>query len=231
MGTKCVVKEYDAVGGPATSSKDRQGNEQGPTENGTYVVAGAWPHQGSALYKDWSTIPWGAPLREEPDGSISVKMKGKWQPTSKFSRVSRADIIDEYFRLYGKNEVPKKWVFNDFGHVAVFMFKDTNGNLKIDKKLGEKIHPEFMHTTPPDEATEARGGTAILTESHGCIHVKPSDIDEMLAKGYIKPKRTLVVHSYSETFPLGLMCSESGKEPFEVHFYPGLKKIYVLGEM
>lgn len=229
MGTKCIVKTYDAVGGPSTSGTDQNGNAFGPTDTGSYVFAGAWPHGNSKLYKAWSTIPWGTPIREESNGSVSVKMNGKWQPLSKFSTVSPASLKSRYLSLYGKNEIPKKWVFNDFGHVTAFVFKDVNNNGVRDKN--EPIHDEFIHTTPDDEASTAKGIAFTLKNSHGCVHVKPKDIDEMIAKGYIKKSNVFVVHAYTESTPLGMQCSESAKAPFEVHFYPGIEKIYIFGEL
>lgn len=42
-------------------------------------------------------------------------------------------------------------------------------NRKLDPALGEKIHGEFFHTTPGDEAATALKNAVKLEPSHGCI--------------------------------------------------------------
>jgi len=219
---------YDAVGGPALEHTGADGYSAGPTDEGSYIMAGAWKQSKSKLYPAWSTLAWGTPLRENTDGSISVYVDGKWQPLFNFTKVTRDEIKEMYYQLYGKSEIPKTWVFNDFGHLTTYYFKDKNNNKKLDK--GERIESELIHTTPPDEANTALGIKVELSESHGCVHVKPRDIDEMVARGYIAKGNAFVVHSYSEKTPTDIPCADA-KAPFEVHFFPGPKKIYVFGEI
>jgi hypothetical protein len=130
--------------------------------------------------------------------------------------------------LYGSYSLPKTWVFNDFGHITCYFYKDKNGNRRLDRDLGEQIHREYFHTTPDDEADMAAGKAVALQESHGCIHLKPNDIDMMISKGYFKQGNLVVVHPYGDTVPDWTQNS-AGVKPFEVHFFPGVKKVVVTG--
>ena len=38
----------------------------------------------------------------------------------------------------------------------------------------------------------------VLGHSHGCEHIHPKDLDEMVSKGYIRPGTIFVVHGYDE---------------------------------
>ena len=55
------------------------------------------------------------------------------------------------------------------------------------------------------------------------------DIDEMGAKGYLAPGNTFVVHDYKDALPAKFPVGD-GHKPFEVHFYPGPKKLVVFGQ-
>jgi len=223
MATKLIVATYDAVGGPRVPIKGGDGLTMGPTDQGNYVMAYCGRHT-SPTYRYWSRIPWGASLKEEK-GVLKVFVKGRWQPLRNFTPATKNEILDRHEALYGVRKVPPKWVFNDFGHMTCKFFRDKNRNRRLD--AGEKIHPEYIHTTPDDEAQSAMGAPVILVESHGCVHVKPKDIDEMGKKGYLKAGNSVIVHKYTETAPVAPVGA--GKAPYEVHFFPGSKKIVVKG--
>lgn len=129
------------------------------------------------------------------------------------------------YNLYNKYIVPDKWLFNDFGHQTCYFFKDVNKKFRLDKK--EHIHSEFIHTTPTNEAETAKGEHVLLEYSHGCIHIKPKDIDDMIAKNYLKKGNLLIVHSYDRAAPIDPV--QSGRNPFEVHFYPRASQILIFG--
>ncbi len=222
-----VAEEFSAVGGPGKVSMGGDGFVRGPTDPGTYVVAYCGRHT-SRRYPDWSGIPWGTPLKEDK-GELWVEMKkGVWEKLSAYSRVSRADVEDQYALLYGTKKVPPTWVFNDFGHKTCFLFKDHNGNRKMDGK--ERIHGEFLHTTPPDEANTALGLRVSLDESHGCVHLKPVDIDVMDANGYLRRGNRVMIHKYSELTHKFPKAKGAVTKPYEVHFFPGLRRFVVLGQ-
>lgn len=235
MGTlqqrkKVVVAIYDAMGGPEKPEMGRDGNMKTPTKQGQFTVEKCAPHVSVHRYKHWSGVSWGTPLREQK-GKLEVYMARSkvWMPLENFTPVTKDEILQEHERLYGKYEIPNKWVFNDFGHMTCYYFKDVNGNKKLDGK--EHREGDMIHPTPGNEAQAARGTPNVEIElggSHGCIHVKPADIDEMIEKSYMKPGNPIFVHPFAENPPSGAVDLH-GRFPYEVHFYPMYQKIVVKG--
>ncbi len=225
MTSKVLVRSYSAFGGPEFSFMASDGHEAGPTDEGEYRVAYCGRHS-SKRYPTWSKIPWGAKLKDE-GGAIIVLFEGKWRRLSDVVELSKTDIEEYHYQLYRTRVVPSTWVFNDFGHVTCFLYKDRNRNGRRDRN--EPIHGEFIHTTPVNEAQSDPNlhQPVVLEESHGCIHLQPVDIDDMIRRGYIRKNAAVVVHRYADrriVVPRG-----SGHAPFEVHFFPGMKQILVLG--
>jgi hypothetical protein len=222
---KTILEEFDAVGGPAKRRIGSDGFVAGPTDAGEYLVAYCGRHT-SRRYPHWSSIPWGTPLKEEK-GELMVQLRGTWEKLAKYSPVTRADVVRQHGLLYGTGKVPTTWVFNDFGHVTCYLFRDLNFNGILDSR--ERIHGEFLHTTPSDEAATSLGLRFSLGESHGCVHLRPLDIDRMIAKGYLRRGRRVVIHRYSErTIPFR-RTGASARSSFEVHFFPGIQKLFVVG--
>jgi hypothetical protein len=93
-------------------------------------------------------------------------------------------------------------VFNDFGANAVRYFVDLNKNRKLDGR--EHLSGEMIHTTPENEAQDAKKETVTLAPSHGCIHVKPSDREALLKAGAFARGTDLVIHKYGEKVPATL---------------------------
>ncbi|HVT08035.1 MAG TPA: hypothetical protein VHO67_11295 [Polyangia bacterium] len=134
----------------------------------------------------------------------------RWRPVRDvIPDVTTADIQHEYERLYGRtglydpdgDRIPDRWVFNDFGPWAVRYFADKNRDGRLDG--GERLSGEMIHTTPEDEAQNARGERVHLAESHGCIHVSPRGRDKLLAVGAFQPGTELIIHTYQENLPEG----------------------------
>jgi hypothetical protein len=225
---RAVVASFDAVGGPSKLSKADDGYWAGPTDAGEYRVSHCGRHS-SPSYPDWSKIRWGSEIREV-GGAVQVMHDGKWQALKVLSpRLEKKDIMSRHLELYGKYELPKTWVFNDFGHMTCYFYKDRNRNKRLDKDAGESIHREYFHTTPDDEAASAAGKPVTLTPSHGCIHLKPKDIDAMIAAGYLKGGNRVVVHRYKDKLP-AWGSDAAAVAPFEVHFFPGASKVLVTGQ-
>ena len=225
--TRVKIATFDAVGGPAALVRAADGYVAGPTDEGTYRVARCGKHS-SPSYPVWSKIRWGSELKEEK-GTVLVKHDGRWQPIASLSpTLDKAAIAQRNLELYGKHELPTKWVFNDFGHMTCYFYKDKNNNAKLDKDLGERVHTEYFHTTPDDEADDAAGKPFTLGESHGCIHLRPKDIDEMINKGYFKAGNTVVVHKYKAKIPRW-DSDTGGTAPYEIHFFPGARQVVVVG--
>jgi hypothetical protein len=227
MTQRVKVGTFDAVGGPSALQKASDGFVAGPTDAGLYRMVRCGKHS-SPSYPDWSKIRWGSGLKEE-GGEIKVMHDGRWQALKKVSpRMTKEALMQRNLDLYGKYELPSTWVFNDFGHITCYFFKDKNNNRKLDKDLGETVHKEYFHTTPDDEAATALGKPVTLSQSHGCIHLKPKDIDAMMDKGYFKAGNAVVVHKYDEKVPFWI-SNPSGVAPFELHFFPGERKVIVVG--
>jgi hypothetical protein len=226
MARQVIVAKYDAVGGPEVAAIGGDGFTAGPTDAGRYRVAYCGKHS-SRRYATWSKIKWGTEIKEE-GGNVLVKHKGKWTALSNLTTVDKDDLVNYYEELYGKKELPKKWVFNDFGHMTCYFYKDRNKNRRLDADKGEKVHGEFFHTTPRTEAETDLGLPVLLDESHGCIHVKPNDIDKMIKSGHMKSGNSVVIHGYRERMPAGPVDAK-GKAPFSLHFYQGEKTLLVYG--
>ena len=63
------------------------------------------------------------------------------------------------------------------------------------------------------------------------MHVKPNDIDEMIAKKYMSIGNQVVIHPYDDDpGVLGLRNDQSGQAPFVIHVFPGKFKILIEGE-
>ena len=98
---------------------------------------------------------------------------GKWGSVKNAIGISRSDLISYYQALSNIKKSPDKWLFNDFGPVAIRFFKDLNGNKILDGK--ESLSGEMIHTTPLNEAEFVNGDPITMKHSHGCIHIRPQD--------------------------------------------------------
>ncbi|MBT8342865.1 MAG: hypothetical protein HKP58_20280 [Desulfatitalea sp.] len=224
---RVVVKIYDAVGGPAVPDMGGDGFKRGPTTPGDYVIAGSWAHKSHRYADGWSGVEWGSLLREH-NGELQVKRKAVnlWEPLKKYCPKTKQEIMQYHFALYQEFKIPATWVFNDFGHITSYFFKDLNNNGRLDGS--EKISGQMIHPTPGGEAMASKGLVIFLDESHGCIHVKPKDIDEMIQQSYLVKGNHIIVHPYTEPAPHEPI--RIAMQPYEVHFYPRSSKMYIRGE-
>lgn len=228
---KVRIKDYPAVGGPEIAGTDKQGFEAGPTDAGEYRVAYVGKHE-SRRYPEWSRVLWGTPLRKQKIDDkdvLQVQVNGTWKKLSELTPVTEAQIVEYYEFLYGTRRVPDAWVFNDFGHLTVYLYVDKNRDGKRDAKT-EPVHGEFIHTTPVDEANTALKRPVVLAESHGCVHVQPQDIDEMAKRGYLRKNTQVTVHPYHDRI-VRFDRAINANPPWELHFYPGIKQFSVIGNV
>ncbi len=192
---------YEAWGGPSSMGSDPRMAEE-PTWPGTYIIHGMQ----SYITPSWpmSKIRWGTELLDRPNkdpkkSDVWYKLKsGKWGSVKNDIGVSRSILLKLNKEYYGVSTIPKKWVFNDFGPIVIRWFKDINGNKKLDKN--ERLSGQMFHTTPDNEAQHKRGKTVNLLPSHGCIHIKPADRDNLISMGAFKPETVFIVHKYNEKF-------------------------------
>ena len=113
-------------------------------------------------------------------------------------------------------------ILNDYGHITV-AYMDKNG----------KVQNDMIHPTPLGEMQKAIGiknEDIYLEDSHGCIHVTPDDIDEMIKCGFLKKGTKFIVHDYKDRIPKEWKRDSGAKQPYEVHFFPKIGFIVVVGE-
>jgi len=228
------IKEFDAHGGPVKSVLGADGHSQDPTRTGRYVIGIVDKHVSYGKYVAWSGIAWGSEMKKTGD-VVMVKHRGVWTKLTdvnaawaKFKNDQKAVVryIQNYYASLGMgNGFPTHWIFNDFGHVSVKYFKDLNHDRRLNGK--ESIMGDFIHTTPVDEVRTARKIPFQLGESHGCIHVRPLQIDEMISNGYLKKGNIVEVHAYTQQKIDTLIKRDTDGAAFEVHFYPLVHKIAV----
>lgn len=231
------VKTFDATGGYSpsylTEHLDLKSEGHSSTRSGVFVIDSIGPHVSSGRWI-FSTIEYGTPM-EERSGIIYIKKKGVWV---KIREVARFRKMEDYIIvrgikkmnkfLTGSSDVPKTWIFNDFGHIAIKYFVDSNHNYKKDGK--ESIISDFIHSTQPDELNDASGAKRTpLSNSHGCVHVYPKDIDAMIAAHYLKKGNIFEVHDYYESVPITLKRKRHKYLPNEIHFFPKDNKLVVYG--
>lgn len=252
------IKEYDAHGGPSTKKMGHDGHEMTPTRNGRYVIGAVEKHISYGKYAYWSGVPWGAGLKFINDVTyVDVNNNGHWQKLSTYRPIwityyktetaikNAIKIVWLQLKVAHYNvgevalysmEMPDRWLFNDFGHISIKYFVDRNHDGILNKKT-ETLMGDFIHTTPGEEAITSYNSRALatqprfqvsLSESHGCIHVKPTDVDLMIGAGYLKKGQSMVVHSYKDKMIMPTLKPDTYTRPgFEVHFFPGLFKIVI----
>lgn len=202
-----VLDSYGMVGGRAEAKPDPNNPAVGydPTPAGRYEVVGLAPHaSGSWAY---SYVPYGSELREQ-DGEIAFRDgSGVWRLATGEKSVFAGRVVaplDRSAYLEPDGSVMKVWRANDFGHIRGLLRSLATGQLQT----------HMIHATPSNEATEAyftdtaplrdaETALAVLRHSHGCEHIHPKDLDEMISRGYLAPGTVFVVHGYDETFSPG----------------------------
>jgi hypothetical protein len=238
------LKTYDAHGGLSNDFLDEypalKASEYSSTKAGRYVIHSIAKHVSERRWL-YSSVPWGTPITFNwIEHRVYIKKDGKFVKLSEYntqwSNYSDTHAYDLLLEMYQNNYInyyskpfPDTWIFNDFGHVAIKYFKDTNHNFILDKT--ESIQSDFIHTTPVDEAKTAYNKIVsprfarpiVLENSHGCIHVKPDNINELIDKGYLSKGANMEVHTYQPSLmvPNRLEIKNANpKKMFEVHFFP-----------
>lgn len=193
---RAIIGKFEAWGGPANIVLHPGAMREEPTWPGAYVIANAVPYH-TPSWK-WSRIKWGTRLKDMGDDVQYQLPNGVWASVGKDMGISYISIRALTLALYGKEFIPKTWVFNDFGPIAIRWFKDSNQNRVLDRN--ERLSGQMFHTTPANEAQFARKLPVKMTGSHGCIHLKPDQRDKLFAIGAFKPKTIFVIHRYDEYF-------------------------------
>lgn len=240
-----VFFECPAMGGEPISRLDPNNNRIDPTPTGEYTVEMLTPHLSAGKYLN-SMIHWGEET-QIINGIFQVKRNNKWIAGTKIHPELTAEYIQNtYDDLYRdaeikriSPEIPKRWILNDFGPIAAYLFKDEDGDRIRDRS--EIREQEMLHTTPVDELRKAHGLEITLGYSHGCIHVEPSAMIELISgktiqtldqktpsSAILKPGVTVQTHSYDEMIP-SYTLQKTAKPPFSIHFFPQADTILVYG--
>lgn len=199
-----VRARYGMVGGGA-ESKDDPNNptvNYSPSPAGRFEVMELSPHASGAW--SWSYVPYGARLRER-EGEVEFEDQGGvWRratgPSSVFLRRDPPPLTRSSY-LDAAGELLPIWTKNDFGHLR--------GRLRDSR--GGQLQAHMIHSSPFNQDTPAYfADTARLLEpeaaleglrhSHGCEHIHPRDLDDMVARGFLAPGTRFVIHGYDEVF-------------------------------
>jgi hypothetical protein len=197
-GGRATLFVIPAVGGPPTAGTDPHMAEE-PTTAGRYVIGKIHAYRTPTW--SFSQIAWGTKLRDmrEKNDVWFQQRNGVWASIKANYKITRDEIMQEAYRLYGRLQVPNAWVFNDFGPLAIQYFIDKNNNRKLDGR--EKLSGQMIHTTPDNEAQTKLGLEVKLGESHGCVHIRPEDRIRLIGAGAFKVGVPFIVHAYSDVFP------------------------------
>jgi hypothetical protein len=197
----------EAWGGPSKKVSVKGSMDILPTPAGKYVIGPIMRYHTPSW--GYSKIKWGTAIKDSDlERSLPEKAKqdvwyklsnGNWASILKDFNFTRTEIMDRYEQLYGIRRVPKTWVFNDFGPIAIRYFKDLNNNKVLDKN--EKLEGTMFHTTPENEAETKRGVKKVsLVPSHGCIHMIPADRSKLISINAFKEGTDLVIFPYDKKY-------------------------------
>jgi len=202
-----AVHQSEAWGGYSKKITDPAGGaDYTPTPTGRFVLENPAAYRTSSWLM--SQIKWGTPIKDVPsernlaeDAKTDVWYRlssGKWASVSKDFGIDRKFIAKTYYDLYQLKGIPKTWIFNAFGPVAIRYFRDLNGNKKRDKN--EPLDGSMFHTTAENEAELKLGKTIDMTNSHGCIHLNPADRAQLTGMKAFRGGMDLVIHPYNKKY-------------------------------
>jgi hypothetical protein len=195
-----------AAGGPPKSGRHlhQGGHTFEPTPAGNYVLG---PRQ-HVTTSSWpaSVIPQGASLRLNTANEVEYQnTAGHWRQASGISGdVTKAEIS---FRHRGGQHDPMTKILADVRKAFIdpatgALWSDTwlwndFGLWGWNLRQGGHNTAYWVHTTPQNEADPSLS----LTNSHGCIHLIPSERERLEKAGYLKEGVPFEVRPYKEIGP------------------------------
>lgn len=198
-----VLDVYGMVGGEEGADRVSASNPHvrySETPAGRYRVETVSPHASGTWPRSY--VPYGSELRLMEDEVQFRAGDGVWRfatgPKSEFIRRDPPPMARAGY-LGPDGSLPRTYTGNDFGHLRVYLRDLATGRLQT-----HMVHPipELEQSTRYWEDTRAltspAAALATLRYSHGCEHIHPRDLDEMIAKGYVAPGVLFVVHSYDD---------------------------------
>ena len=216
MQASALLFKAAARGGPRVEHGNPDGHTAGQTSPGDYVLGSREHHVTSAW--PYSTIPQGALLKEK-DGQVlwSPDDGVTWRPASGRDSVTWASWADWKSKILGRALTPDdkasvdrdvrrafndesggllpRWLKNDFGLWA--------WRLWTADAAGNRLAPTafFVHTTPENERATDDGKPVSLSESHGCIHLRPADRALLMTRGWLRAGASFRVFRYGMVGP------------------------------
>lgn len=217
-----LVAQIEACAGPppGNESSGPGGHSAGATPYGNYVLGYLEHH--STINWPMSAVPWSAKLRVTTAKEIEFSKDGgkTWLPatglngaTTKASilfaertEASTAQVEHRAPRPLSaavkaeKNAACRRIFYNG---PTLKPFYDLNDfgewSWNLTQNAGRTQY--YLHTTPDDEHATTAGQAFSLTNSHGCVHVKPADRNAWKAKGYFKAGNPFFVAHYGNKGP------------------------------
>ena len=196
---------------PRSPSKDpNSGRIAGPTLPGHYVL-GAKEHVTTPVWGGNSVIPWGAALRIN-QGEVEFKGDhGGWRVASG-PRGEATKAETDFRRAQGKTDSMDtiiKDVRDSFIDPTSNKLTRTVWNLnpfgpwgwRLLRMPGRIPTDQFVHTNPRDEWAVTQNNAVELDNSHGCIHIIPTDRKPMMDAGYLQDGVEFEVRPYTEKGP------------------------------
>lgn len=199
-----LLDTYGMVGGEAAGRDDPKNPhvDYSPSPEGLYDVVEVSPH--SSFAWNWSYVPYGAALREVGGEVQYQDDKGVWRyatgPSGVFADRNPPPLPRKDY-LGKDGQILPEWTKNDFGHLR--------GRLKSLKTGALQGH--MIHSSPFNQGTDTyysdterlldpKEALSVLHVSHGCEHIHPRDLDEMVARGYLAPGTRFVIHGYDDRY-------------------------------
>ncbi|MCB9759927.1 MAG: murein L,D-transpeptidase [Alphaproteobacteria bacterium] len=201
-----VLEAYGMVGGEPEARDDEHSDiDYSPTPAGTYEVIRVDPH--ASWSWAFSYVPFGSHLREV-GGEIQFRDGGGvWRfatgPEGVFKDRTPPPLLAAHYRN-SDGSLPPTWTRSEFGHLRGLL-RDvrtgrTQGHMIHSSPYAELTKHYFTDTEALDDAASALD---LLRVSHGCEHIHPKDMDELVARGWMRPGTRFVVHGYDERFSEG----------------------------
>jgi hypothetical protein len=199
-----TVARYEVAGGPPPGRGERGegGHVAGSTPTGEFLLDAREHH----TTRNWpnSVVPWGAAIRESR-GVVEYLVDGSWRTaTGPHGSVTKAWLL--WDRKSSRAHMPslkaaevKAWrtFHNRRGKlIAIWKYNDF-GQWAWNLRRGGHRTPYYIHTTPDDEATPG----LVLSQSHGCLHIRPLDRDRMMLAGYLDEGNVVQVMPYGRRGP------------------------------
>ena len=191
-------KPVEGQGGHTMESTPAGRYILGPQE---HVTTRNWTH---------SVVPWGAPLRINSAGEVEFQGKSSHWTLATGPRGEVTWAVGLFVKRNKKSYPPSAiqaaardiFISPDTGKLrwSTYLANDFGlwgWNLT---KNGQRTG-YFIHTTPNNENDSATATIHNLENSHGCVHLVPSERDRLMKAGFLKEGMPFEVRPYTETGP------------------------------